>query len=279
MTSVSRYLWLDVEVSAESGDALELLQLSHASTFPVERTLRLAADASAGTETNVGPDASAGEVTLRVDAEEPRVFRDALDRAEWAYGHVHNTLMDGAHDRGWHRIHAALLEVRGVGVIVAGHSGAGKTSLAVHAAERGAGLHSDEGVLLTAGRAVGLPRRLHMKDSARAVLDPRLFEGAVELRYPSPVWAVDPGVHWSLPVLRPLEIGAVVLLGDPEAAPAVRSADAWSVVRDLATESSMFSRRPNALVAELSRVANNTRCVVIDGYFGARGAECIDAFV
>ena len=271
MTSLSHYLWLDVAVSAAEQDELALLQHSYSTVFDAEQRLGLDGAVEAADD--------AGGVVLRVDDADPRSFAGPLERAEWAYGHVHNTLMDGAHERGWHRLHAALLEVRGSGVIVAGPSGAGKTSLTVNAATQGALVHSDEGVFLADGRAVGLPRRLHLKDSARKVLDPGTFESAVKLAYPSPVWAVDPGAHWTLPVLRPLDIAAIIVLGDPVAPPAVRPLSSWQVLSALATESSMFSRRPERLIAELSRVAEATRCVAIDGYYGARGAEFVDALV
>jgi hypothetical protein len=276
MTSLSHYLWLDVAVSAPERDALELLQHGAPTTYAVERTLTFEALPGAAPGTGLAEGAGAA---LRVDGGPPRRFAGALERAEWSYGHVHNTLMDGAHERGWHRLHAALLEVRGTGVIVAGHSGAGKTNLAVRAASRGAGIHSDEGVFLADGRAVGLPRRLHLKDSARGAVDPALFHGAARLDYPSPVWAVDAAAHWPLPALRPLDIGAIVLLGDPAAAPAARPVSGWQALTELATESAMFARQPERLVAELSRVVDRHPCLVLDGYFGARGAELIDALV
>lgn len=265
MTTDAHYLWLDVSVACAEGDDLELLRHSYQTEFSPLRTLALAAD-------------DTGPASLRVGGEEKaRTFAGTLERAEWAYGRVHNIVMDDAHERGWQRLHAALIEIHGRGVIVAGRSGAGKTSLAVLAAERGAKIHSDEGAFLTEGRAVGLPRRLHLKDSARATLDPRLFAGSARLAYPSPVWAVDPGRHWSLPTLRPLEVAAVVLLGDPASPSRMRPMSRWETLSELAAESSVYSRAPGRLIAELTRLVETADCVKIDGYHGLRGARWVDA--
>ncbi|WP_407812466.1 hypothetical protein, partial [Staphylococcus aureus] len=56
---------------------------------------------------------------------------DGLQLAESVYRTVHRDVMTAAHARQWTRLHAALVDCNGVRVAIAGHSGAGKTTLAL----------------------------------------------------------------------------------------------------------------------------------------------------
>ena len=73
---------------------------------------------------------------------------DGLQLAESVYRTVHRDVMTAAHARQWTRLHAALVDCNGVRVAIAGHSGAGKTTLALALALRGAQLRADEGVFI-----------------------------------------------------------------------------------------------------------------------------------
>lgn len=175
--------------------------------------------------------ADSGELLLDATLREPtgQTLRrdsircvDALDAATRAYGRLHDEIMIQAHQQQFSRLHAALVDLPEGRVLVAGVSGAGKTSLAVELGLRGR-LVSDEGVLLAPdGRVLGLPRRVHVKAAGTSLIPAELLTSAVELGYSPPLFALDPVLVSNDPaqVLAPAlrSVDLVVVL-DPDSAP------------------------------------------------------------
>src|SRR3546814_7920816 len=100
--------------------------------------------------------------------------------------------MTAAHARQWTRLHAALVDCNGVSVVIAGHSGAGKTTLTLALALRGAQLRADECVFIRGTEVVGLPRRVHLKAGTFDFLQEINAHDSLYLPYAPQVWALDP---------------------------------------------------------------------------------------
>ncbi|MFZ2479985.1 MAG: hypothetical protein WAZ15_01265 [Propioniciclava sp.] len=265
-TARSDYLWLAVTVTAPQGDPLWLLDHSLRSPFPAEDALAFTALPGNGLRIAGG----GVDQTLR--------FRSPLARAEQAYGHTHNALMDRARERGWVRLHAAQVDRGGRRILIAGRSGAGKTTLAIRWAARGATIGSDEGVLIRGGLCVGLPRRLHLKHSSRESLPGPARDTAAVLDYDPPVTAVDPGALFAVPPpVAPRAPDLLVLLAPGEGAPTLSDASPFQVVAELGTEAASLSLDRAALVGELARLQRTTRCVTLTGHADESTLDALDA--
>lgn len=266
MTFTADYLWFELTVSAPPGDVLDLMNHGLKAPWPTSAPIRVSADDDPRN-------------TLRV-VEEPgdlvvHHFESALERAEWVYGLVHNAIAERARADGWHRLHAALVEVGGRCAIIAGPSGAGKTGLAVRVAMAGGTVHSDEAVLVRDRRVVALPRRLHFKDSARADLPETVFADAGELPYPEPVWTVDLAGLSAAPAPFYGRPSLIVLLGDRHAPAAVREIEQSEVLLRLLPEAAPFSLDRSHLIGAVSELVRTVPAVEFDGYGDGRGVEML----
>ena len=115
------------------------------------------------------------------------------------YVRAHRRAFELASRRGWSRVHAVTVDVDGSRVLVAGPSGAGKTTLALRMLFDGAAVQGDESVLVhRSGASLAVPRAFHVKDGTAAMV-PELL--AV------PGWHDLPRVH-DITVLDPTLVRA-----------------------------------------------------------------------
>jgi hypothetical protein len=137
------------------------------------------------------------------------------------YVRVHRRAFELASLRGWSRVHAVTLDLDGARVLVAGPSGAGKTTLALRMLLDGAAVQGDESVLVhRSGASLAVPRAFHVKDGT-AVMVPELLEvpGWQDLPRIHDVTVLDPTLvraPWTL-VEAPVD-HVVLLERDPAAA-------------------------------------------------------------
>jgi hypothetical protein len=105
------------------------------------------------------------------------VLHPGTDRGErYALRVIREVILRCAEHRGWSAFHAAAAAVRGHGVLIAGASGAGKTTvLAALAAHRRADLVGSDRVLVTeqAAQLVGVPISVRIAGGTLAALAPR----------------------------------------------------------------------------------------------------------
>lgn len=297
VTTRSSYLWRTLTMRAPQGSLLALLQHSLpglAGEHPeitIEATPVTLNDDDGGRSAVPPSSGSGSRLAVKIGglpagdsdgAPLSRTFTDELAATEWCYGVVHNALMDDVRERGWLRIHAALVELESRHVLIAGWSGQGKTTLALALGLAGGRIHSDEGVLLRGGKALGLPRRMHLRESSRHLFPERVLADAVPLPYPETLWTLDPGALPTAPLApaSPIQLGPediVVVLGDRDApdltvTPLAASAALWELVPDAA---SMTADRA-ALIREAATVLNRVRVYRVDGYRGTRGREAVE---
>ncbi len=86
------------------------------------------------------------------------------------YRECHRQLIERMAGDGWHGVHAALVRVEGRRVMVMGHKGTGKTTLALRLLYDGHSVEGDEMVLTRHGVAVAQPRRFHLKPGTAALV-------------------------------------------------------------------------------------------------------------
>ncbi|MFE4499995.1 hypothetical protein ACFRFQ_09015 [Rhodococcus sp. NPDC056743] len=199
------------------------------------------------------------------EATEALVELDGLHAAESIYRTVHRDVMTAAHIEEWTRLHAALIDCGGARVAIAGQSGAGKTTLALALALRGAQLHSDEGIFIRGEDAVGLPRRIHVKAGTFDVLPEIGIRELLRLPYEPAVWALDPT---SLPT-------------PPDRATAVRGIDVlvildgWNdttriapmptalALQSLVEQSALWSDNHRLTLRNIAALLSNTACFTL----------------
>ena len=138
---------------------------------------------------------------------------DGAALGDEVHARVHRRAFEFASLQGWVRVHGVLATVAGRRVLVAGPSGAGKTTLALGLLARGETVDGDESVLVRDGHARAVPRRFHVKAGSTAVvpaaeawLAGAPTVGSSELR------ALDPRRAGSAWELRAAPLDDVVLL-------------------------------------------------------------------
>ncbi|MFE1320000.1 hypothetical protein [Kitasatospora phosalacinea] len=246
-----RYGWLDLHLDATTDHTL-LRTLQHGAHLPpAEDTLHLALD----------------EGRLLVDGRpHPTDGTSSLALAEAAYRHLHERLHERADRQGWLRLHAAAVERDGVRLLLAGPSGTGKTTLALHLQRHGWQLLGDEAVYLRGGLTAPLPRRVHVRPATAAAL-PHLADtpDPVTLPYRPPLLTLDPArlQHGWTPA--PAPAAHLVLLrahhhGPSRLAPAT-GPDALSA---LAAEAAPTTHHHANTTAQLAALLRATRCHRLD---------------
>ena len=152
------------------------------------------------------------------------------DAADAVHVRAHRRAFELASLSGWARVHAATIDLattegRRTRVLVVGPSGAGKTTLATRLLLDGADVQGDESVLVRRGESLAVPRALHLKPGATAVL-PELAAVLPELPVIGEVTVLDPARVGRPVTLRiaPVE-HVVVLVGPPHETGAHEPAD------------------------------------------------------
>ncbi len=202
--------------------------------------------------------------------------KTSLQAIEKIYGFVHRFLMLQAHANGYSRVHAALLDVDGIRIMLAGSSGIGKTTLSLRLASEGAALQSDEGVFIKDGLSLGLPRRIHIKESGVHGLPANLSSRCVTLPYSPPVYALDPGILYPVgadPRFTEKPIDLVFLLEDRAGPLRITPAEPQEALWRLLSESSGYasSIEPleasrSRLILELAQLISRTPALMLRGF-------------
>ncbi len=124
-------------------------------------------------------------------------------------------LVDG--DPGAPLLHGATVLIEGQRLLIVGHKGAGKSTLALHLAVAGHGVEGDEHMLIRSGSVVARPRTLRVKDGTLAMVKPlpdqvwqapRVpgWDGTSSIRALSPALA---GREW---IIRAGQLSGIVIL-------------------------------------------------------------------
>lgn len=212
----AHYLWIELRVIGDNSAALHAIKNSAASVIvPEERmTIRVFGDAdrpgiSIQTRSASSSEASEHKAepadSLPFDRE---VTGKPLEVVEAAYGAVHDRVLHWARRHGWIRIHAALVEVNGSLVAIAGPSGAGKTTLVTELALAGHDLHGDEAVFVRDGEVLALPRPLHLKTGGLGVPPALASVAGTVLDYVDPLVVIDPAAIVGLLQARPAALAS-----------------------------------------------------------------------
>lgn len=146
----------------------------------------------------------------------------AVDVLDHVFRSVYQSCFDAARDRGWVRLHGALVEVAGRTVLLTGDSGAGKTTLTLRLGLAGATVQSDETTLVRQGLAMGIPRRFHAKADTPGRLERLRQASAGDPIAGTDLLAVDPqaiGIDWRV---RTRRVDHVVCLSEVGAAARIR---------------------------------------------------------
>ena len=264
MTFTSEYHWCQVTVAGEVDDTLRVLQHSLQSQTPHALPVTLTATDGWGL------------VYESATGTERHTFASALERAEWAYRRLHGLIAGQAASHDWYRLHTALVRVRDCTVLIGGHSGAGKTTLAVPLGLAGADVFADEGVFVQRDRVLPLLRRAHVKASSVDLLPETLIESAVVLPYDPPLFTVDPVKFTSVRSVTELVPDTIVLLGDRDAAETTLTpATEAEAVATILSEAAQFNAHLPQLVAAVAGLLAHTRVLRLDGYSGTRGVEAL----
>jgi HPr kinase/phosphorylase len=254
----SQYLWVDAHVTGTAVPEVRVVEHKIASPWSANHRV----------DAHVVPSESVPgrwDATIRstIDAtRENLVGLDGLQAAESIYRTVHRDVMTAARIDQWTRLHAALVDCGGVRVAIAGHSGAGKTTLSLALALRGAQLHADEGVFIRGEEAVGLPRRVHVKAGTFDVLPEISSRELLHLPYKPPVWALDPT---SLPTppdvvagLRGIDV--LLILEGWSDTTRVEPMPTAVALKSLAEQSALWSDNHRLTLRNIAALLSNTAC-------------------
>jgi ribosomal protein S11 len=198
VVTTANYLWLQLRLGDH--ESLDLLRNVAVTSTPILETL----DVEVGEE-------DGSQLSVTVGARSARV-RDGRAATEYAYGAVHDRVLEHAREQGWLRLHLAVVEVAGRRVGLAGPSGAGKSTTVLALALRGGTVHGDEVAFVRDGSTIALPRPMHLKHGTMAMY-PWLSERSTRLDYEPPVHVVDPAaIDAAAPVQTVAPLDAIFLL-------------------------------------------------------------------
>ncbi|MCJ0907142.1 hypothetical protein [Rhodococcus sp. ARC_M6] len=274
----ARYLWVDALVTGTLIPEVGVIDHKLASPWSADQRVNA----------NIMPNESASDrwdvtidSTIETDTE-TLIGLDGLHIAESIYRTVHRDVMSAARVEGWTRLHAALVDCGGVRVAIAGHSGAGKTTLALALALRGAQLHSDEGIFIRGQAAVGLPRRIHIKAGTFDVLPEIRALELLPLPYEPPVWALDPTTLPNPPSAASAVRGIDVLLildgwGDSETA--IQPMPTAAALQSLAEQSALWSDSHGLTLRNIAALLSNTACYSLTRHHADTGVASVDELV
>ncbi|MDI9913775.1 hypothetical protein [Rhodococcus sp. IEGM 1379] len=274
----AHYLWVDAVVTGVLMPEVGVVEHKVASPWSAEHRVNA----------HIMPDESCPDrwdVTIDSTmeaAEETLTGLDGLHIAESIYRTVHRDVMSAAHTEQWTRLHAALVDCGGVRVAIAGHSGAGKTTLALALALRGAQLHSDEGIFIRGQDAVGLPRRIHIKTGTFDVLPEIRALDLLPLPYEPPVWALDPTTLPNPPASASAARGIDVLLildGWGETKTSIQPMPTAVALRSLAEQSALWSDDHGLTLRNIATLLSNTACYSLTRHHADTGVASVDELV
>lgn len=274
----AQYLWVDALVTGTVMPEVGVVEHKIASPWSADHRV------NAHIQPNES-DSDRWDVTIEstIEAgEEILTGLDGLRIAESIYRTVHRGVMSAAHAERWTRLHAALVDCGGVRVAIAGHSGAGKTTLALALALRGAQLHSDEGVFIRGQDAVGLPRRVHVKAGTFDVLPEIRALDLLPLPYEPPVWALDPTTLPNPPSVASAVRGIDVLLildGWGEHATSVQPVPTAVALQSLAEQSALWSDDHGLTLRNIATLLSNTACYSLTRHHSDTGVASVDELV
>lgn len=310
----AHYLWIDVVVVGSDSAVLLAVNNSATSTIAAEELItirvgRTAAGYELTVETSVADPESGRAASVGLDAPAVREFAGTeLEIVEAAYGAIHDRVLHWARHHGWTRLHAALIDVDGALVAVAGPSGAGKTTLATDLALAGHDLHGDEAIFVRGGDVIALPRPIHLKTGGLGI-PPGLeaVPGAV-LDYVDPLVVIDPATiaelvrstetarsaetaqssdtvrssDTVLPVRRPRRLDHLIILGERRRGPwAATPASTAEMLATMIDDVAPFADDHAAALRELVLASSAARISVLSAGDGDRagGAAAVEALV
>ncbi|WP_233272523.1 hypothetical protein [Rhodococcus sp. JT-3] len=271
----AQYLWVDAVVNGPAIPEVGVVEHRITSPWPAEDSVTVAVHANRSTV-----DRWDARITSSIGTcEETVAGLDGLHLAERIYRTVHRDVMTAARSQRWTRLHAALVDCGGVRVAIAGHSGAGKTTLALALALRGAQLHADEGVFIRGEEAVGLPRRIHLKAGTFDVLPEITAYDSLYLPYAPPVWALDPTTLPAPPDVEsahhPVDV-LLILEGLDKSSTRITPMPTAQALRSLAEQSALWSDDHGVTLRNTAALLSNTPCYSLIRRRGDIGACAVE---
>ncbi len=244
------YHW--VEVTLPSRDAHPLLAaLRHGGSSPVlpEATLPI----------RLHP---APEARWRLSlAGETSVYDTAMAAVEEAYRRIHHNVLRRAQRHGWIRLHAATVDIGQRRFLLAGPSGAGKTTLAARLLADGHRVQGDEAVFVRCGESIALPRRLHLREpTLRLVPSLRGLPGTTVLPYDPPLWTIDPAEVRAPWRLRQAPVDHVVLLRRGHGPTRPGPVTSQALIGEILAETVPFAERHDTAVREVGTLLRSAAC-------------------
>jgi hypothetical protein len=274
----THYLWVDAIVRGPAIPELGVIEHRIASPWPADHNVEVRIQRNRSTF---------GRWDATIDStiggrKEPLIGLDGLHLAENVYRTVHRDVMTAADTELWTRLHAALVDCNGVRVAIAGHSGAGKTTLALALALRGAQLRADEGVFIRGTEAVGLPRRVHLKAGTFDVLPDIKAHDSLYLPYTPSVWALDPSTLPATPnvdsAVRGIDL--VLILDKWDGGPTrVATMPAPQAIQSLAEQSALWSDNHGLTLRNIAALLSNAPCYRMIRHHGDTGADTVEELV
>jgi hypothetical protein len=245
VTFERRLLWhaLSVEGDAQVVDHLAALLPDASHPVPAVRSLRY----------SVARAVDGYAVTEEADA--LAVVATPEEAADLVHVRAHRRAFELASLAGWARVHAATVDLDGARVLVVGPSGAGKTTLTARLLLDGADVQGDESVLLRRDESLAVPRALHLKAGAAAVL-PELSAVLPSLPVVDQVTVLDPARLDRPVTLRLAPVAHVVLLAGrapaPDDAVTCTPADGGEVLEALLTDAFPLTETKARMVSVLA---------------------------
>jgi HPr kinase/phosphorylase len=242
------YRWLDVIVPSPRRSTL-LTALTHrAPCPPAATTMTIAIEPR--------PD---GWCSLVDGHETPAA--DELGAVAQAYQRVQDAILVRASAQGRIRLHAAVVDIAGQRILLAGHSGSGKSTLAAALLLAGLNVSSDEAAFVRDGMAIPLPRRFHLRPTTLEHLPDLTAADLLRLPYEPPIWSLDPAALNGSWRIEPAPVRHVVLLDPVHCGPSeLSSVDTATAVAELAREAVPYSPRRNVVVRELATLLATASC-------------------